>query len=165
MLRFESAGHKWWNKPLVSFRDRPVPAELAVLSIELGAGESGAWMNSRGTDSGVVDIATENDTYVTQRVALPAFVSAALKHIYRTAQIARGCPDIVIWNSDTKRVRLVEVKCPHWDKPSKEQEMFLQAAESAGISAKIVEWEFRDARQGAAADRPASAVNTKLPIP
>jgi hypothetical protein len=75
MLQFESAGQKWWNKPLVSFRERPVPAELAVLTIELGAGESGVWMNSRGIVSGVVDIAAENNTYVTRRVALPAFVS------------------------------------------------------------------------------------------
>ena len=61
----------------------------------------------------------------------------------------------MIWNADTKRIRLVEVKCPHWDKPSKEQEMFLQVAESTGVSAKIVEWEFH--QQGTPADCPASA--------
>jgi hypothetical protein len=47
LLRFESAGCKWWRKPLARFGKRLLPAELAILARELRAGESGVWLNSR----------------------------------------------------------------------------------------------------------------------
>jgi len=147
ILKLEPARHEWWNKPLVIFGGRTIPAELAILALELSAGEKGAWMNSRGTTSGVVDLTTSPEgsahgKYVTRRTSLPDFVSERLKRMFQAAQIKRGCPDLVIWNEDSKRMRLVEVKCPHWDRPTKEQELFLKAAEKAGILVKIVEWGF-----------------------
>ncbi len=143
MLKFRSAGCKWWNKPLVLFKGRPLPAELAILSLEMGSDELGAWLNSRGTKSGVVDLLTAelDSSYRTQRIQLPAFVSSILANLYDVAQVAKGCPDLVIWNPLASVVRLVEVKCPHWDKPSAEQEQFLCTAKSVGVNAKIVEWE------------------------
>jgi hypothetical protein len=144
VLQLESGECKWWNKPLVRFGGRLIPAELAILSRELHPGEKGVWLNSRGTNSGVADlVSSKKGKYITKRVPLPAFVSALLTRIYSQANVKRGCPDLVIWNSETKRIRLVEVKCPHWDRPSQEQKQFLQAAESSGILAKIVEWEFQ----------------------
>lgn len=144
LLRFESAGCKWWRKPLVRQDERSLPAELAILGRELCAGESGAWLNSRALDSGVADlISTEFGGFKTKRVPLPAFVSGQLKRLYLKANGKKGCPDLVIWNLKTKKMRLVEVKCPHWDRPSQEQKQFIEAAESAGIGAKIVEWEFQ----------------------
>jgi hypothetical protein len=149
ILKLEPASHKWWNKPLVSFGGRALPAELAVLALELSPGEKGVWMNSRGTANGVVGLTTSPEgsahgKYVTQRISLPGFVSEMLKRMYQVAEVKRGCPDLVIWNEDSKQMRLVEVKCPRWDRPSKEQELFLKAADKAGIPAKIVEWEFHE---------------------
>lgn len=66
-----------------------------------------------------------NGKYVTRRISLPDFVSETLKRTYEAAEVKRGCPDLVIWNEDSKQVRFVEVKCPHWDRPTKEQELFL----------------------------------------
>jgi len=78
----------------------------------------------------------------TVRRQLPEFVSRALDEIYRDAQLARGCPDLVIWNPNTSTVRLVEIKCPHWDRPSREQKEFMLTAEKKGIVTQVVEWEF-----------------------
>lgn len=146
ILRFESAKQKWWNKPLIIFKGRVLPAELAILSLELGPGESGAWMNSRGIVSGVVDLQSSSgiskSALSTKRASLPGFVSEMLFQIFETANLKRGCPDLVIWDEQARRVRFVEVKCPHWDKPTREQEMFFKAAGDAGIDSKIIEWEF-----------------------
>ena len=49
----------------------------------------------------------------------------------------------MLWNSRSKRVRLVEVKCLQWDATSREQERFLRVANAAGIPAKVASWEFR----------------------
>jgi len=54
VLKLEPASHKW-NKPLVIFGGRALPAELAILALKLSVGEKGAWMNSRDTANGVVD--------------------------------------------------------------------------------------------------------------
>ena len=146
LFQFESAGCKWWRKPLVRHDKRTLPAELAILARELCAGESGAWLNSRGLDSGVADlISIKLGEFKTKRVPLPSFVSERLKQLYIKANVKKGCPDLVIWNSKTQGMRLVEVKCPHWDSPSPEQNKFIEAAESSGIGAKIVEWEFQRA--------------------
>ena len=148
MLQFEPADAKWWGKPLVLFNGRHIPAELAVLSRELQAAESGAWLNSRGTKSGVVDLIPDDarGSYRTRRVSLPTFVSKTLDHLYQVAEVDAGCADLVIWNVQTRHVRLVEVKCPHWDRPSAEQEQFLRIAKSLGMAASIVEWEFAAAQ-------------------
>lgn len=142
-LRFKSAGSKWWQKPLALHQGRQLPAELIILQGELGAGEHGAWLNSRGLKSGVADLITSGQKGLkTYRVPLPAFVSTILKHLYEKANVKKGCPDLVIWNITTKSMRLVEVKCHDWDRPAPEQLLFIQAADSIGIGAKIVEWEF-----------------------
>ena len=145
VLKFESGKCKWWNKPLVIYSGRLLPAELVVLSMELRPGETGAWLNSRGSASGVADlVGPMKGKYSTKRVPVPTFVSEQLKRMYSQANVKRGCPDLVIWNPETEHVRLVEVKCPHWDRPSREQKQFIHAAESSGILAKIVEWEFKE---------------------
>jgi hypothetical protein len=142
-LRFQSAGSKWWQKPLALHQGRHLPAELIILQNELGADEHGAWLNSRRIKSGVVDLMSSRQKGLkTRRVPLPAFVSKSLQHLYEKANVRRGCPDLVIWNITTKSIRFVEVKCPHWDQLTPEQLLFIQAAESIGIGAKKVEWEF-----------------------
>ena len=144
MLRFERATERWWNKPLVSLSGRILPAELAVLEAELAPGESGAWMNSRGTITGAVDLVFTGTrpAFRTRRIELPEYVSSVLRDVYKRANLKRGCADLVIWNTVSHEVRLVEVKCPHWDQPSREQRIFLQAAEEMGLESSIVEWEF-----------------------
>ena len=136
------------EEALVVFNGRSLPAELVILFMELSAGENGVWLNSRQLQSGVVDLIASPETtgsYVTRREPLPSFVAEALKRLYQATGVKRGCPDLVIWNVRTRKIRLVEVKCPHWDRPTKEQELFLRAAQTAGVPAKIVEWEFRGA--------------------
>ena len=144
MLRFERAPERWWNKPLVSISGRILTAELAVLEAELGPGESGAWMNSRGTTTGAVDLIVSGTrpAFKTRRIGLPDFVSSVLRDIYKQANLKWGCADLVIWNAASREMRLVEVKCPHWDKLSREQRIFLQVAEEMGIESSVVEWEF-----------------------
>ena len=73
-------------------------------------------------------------------------MSEALAGIYEASGLRKGCADLVIWDVDTRAVRLVEVKCPHWDRPSVEQEKFLETARGMGIPASIVEWEFASPR-------------------
>jgi hypothetical protein len=58
--------------------------------------------------------------------------------------LAKGCPDLVIWNASLEQFRFVEVKCPLWDRPSNEQNEFMAYARSRGVSAEIVEWVFED---------------------
>ena len=147
MLQFEPAGTKWWNKPLVRHRGKNLPAELVVLQTELQFEEAGVWLNSRGTSTGVSDlIRTETEDgefkYKTLRIEVPEFVSDAIKLAYSTSGLTKGCPDLVIWNSGTLDIRFIEVKCPHWDRVSKEQVEFIQIAEEQGVNTKIVEWEF-----------------------
>jgi hypothetical protein len=77
--------------------------------------------------------------YRTVRAPLPSEVSDILGHLYQLSGLVKGCPDLVIWRG--LKVRLVEVKCPHWDKPSAEQQQFLSVATAAGLPTKVVEWE------------------------
>jgi len=85
-----------------------------------------------------------NKKYQTVRVPLPEYVTSMLSSIYAAANLKKGCPDLVLWNTKRKTVRFVEVKCPHWDSPTSEQNVFLKAAKSLGANGKIVEWEFTD---------------------
>lgn len=145
-LRFAKADAHWWRKPLVMHGGRATTAELAILDMELGAGEQGVWLNSSGAKSGVVDLVadrtSEADSLGTRRVQLPTFVSRLLEKLYIGANSTKGCPDLVIWCTDPPDIRLVEVKNPGWDKLSREQEQFISIAAAAGIHTKLVEWEF-----------------------
>ena len=119
-----------------------MPAELVILRSLLGPNEEGAWMNSRGRKSGVVELEwTPEGKAKAIRRKLPDFVSSALDEIYQAARLARGCPDLVIWNLSTRKLRLVEVKCPHWDRPSDDQHAFMRIATEKGIPTQVVEWE------------------------
>ena len=90
----------------------------------------------------------------TKRAALPGFVSDALTAIYEKSGLRKGCADLVIWDQASQRLRLVEVKCPHWDRPSVEQAKFMQVALDMGMTTSIAEWEFV-ASASHAADRAA----------
>ncbi len=148
MLSFRKANVYWWRKPLVLTGNRALTAELAVLASELGEGEQGVWLNSRGRTSGAIDLVPRSTrlgaSFETRRVPLPPFVTSVLERLYAQAQVAKGCPDLVIWRAVPQSIRLVEVKCPHWDATSAEQERFLSAAAALDIPAKVVEWEFCD---------------------
>ncbi|MDQ6892658.1 MAG: VRR-NUC domain-containing protein [Acidobacteriota bacterium] len=123
-----------------------MPAELAVLAAELSPNESGAWSNSRGLSGGVVELqrdqADPNLAFRTRRIPFPEFVVSGLSEIRRAAGADKGCPDLVIWRTDQRSFRLVEVKCPHWDTPTREQIGFMCEATRRGIPTKVVEWEF-----------------------
>jgi hypothetical protein len=143
MFRFARSAQRWWNKPLVDHAGDHLPAELVILPSLLKPGEEGAWMNSRGRLSGVVALQRSEEGKVrTLRRKLPSFVSRTLGEIYEKARLARGCPDLVIWNESTQQLRLVEVKCPHWDRPSSHQQEFMRVAAKRGVSTEVVEWEF-----------------------
>lgn len=147
MHRFKKSPDRWWQKPLVIHNGRSLPAELAVLDIEKGAREEGVWLNSRGTKTGVIDLVHShengNSTYRTKRVGLPDFVTVLLEKIYADSRLKKGCPDLVFWMPDTEAVRFVEVKCPHWDAPTPEQDEFMTFCKVLNSSATIVEWEFQ----------------------
>jgi hypothetical protein len=146
VLQFQPAQVIWWQKPLVRVDGRILPAELAVLAIELDPLERGVWMNSRGTRSGVVDLvpvtAGGGSAYATRRAPLPSFVARALASIYRRARLVKGCPDLVIWHLERNTFRLVEVKRAHWDAVTTEQERFMRAAARDEVRTSVVEWEF-----------------------
>lgn len=140
MIKFEPANRKWWNKPLVKFEGKVMPAELAVLKTVLKSNEEGAWLNSRGTKTGVVGFSLNPPRTV--RSHLPKPVSTTLAKLYAATGLSKGCPDLLIWNKDGKSLRFVEVKNPHWDRPSEEQKTFLRIAQQKGFRTYILEWEF-----------------------
>jgi len=143
MLRLVKANVTWWRKPLVLVDGRCLPAELAVLSQTLRDGEDGAWINSRGTDTAAVDLIRRPDgKFATVRAKLPDFVQERLKSFYDHPEVAKGVFDLVIWHISDKKVRFVEVKCPHWDRPTPEQKRFAELANEWGIETHIAEWEF-----------------------
>jgi len=100
-------------------------------------------MNSRGTSAGVVDLVRRGSSYSTRRENVPEFVRSALKAIYRTAKVRRGCPDLVIWHRQRKRLRFVEVKGPG-DRIRDEQRGFMRTARRQRIATKVVVWVFGD---------------------
>jgi hypothetical protein len=87
-------------------------------------------------------VPTAREEFKTQRVQLPEHVAAVLESLLTETGLSKGVPDLVIWSSRTRSVQFVEVKCPHWDRPTHEQSVFLQAASARGIESRIVEWEF-----------------------
>ena len=144
---FKPANQTWWKKPLVQYADGAIPAELAMLRAELSAGEQGVWINSRGTQTGVVDLiptrASGGPSFATRRERLPQFISETLRDIYRKSGLSKGCPDLVIWDLKTQGIRFVEVKWRNRDRTSIEQEAFLKAAKTRGLLTVIAEWDFR----------------------
>jgi hypothetical protein len=50
--------------------------------------------------------------------------------------------NILFSNTVTAQCRLVEVKCPAWDRVTPEQEKFMKRARSLGIEIQTVEWKF-----------------------
>lgn len=143
MIRLRKSAERWWQKPLAEVGGRPIPAELALLSLELRPGESGAWLNSRGTRTGVVDIMrTVGGKFQTVRIPLPSHVGDLLSSLYKETGLPGGASDLVIWGEASESVRFVEVKCPHWDKPSQAQTHFHDALSRRGIDVHVAEWEF-----------------------
>lgn len=146
MLRFSRSAQRWWNKPLVQHAGQHLPAELVILSLILRPEEEGTWMNSRGRVSGVAGLdLVDGEKRRTIRRSLPDFVSQALGEVYQEAGLTRGCPDLVIWNIHTRTIRLIEVKCPHWDRPSHDQQAFMRVAAWRRIPTEVIEWEFSGA--------------------
>ena|SRR5215471_6713376 len=152
MLRFPRAEAYWWRQPLVRVRRRSLPAELAVLALELGAAEQGSWLNVRPKASGIVELlplsTRRGPSFRPRREPLPFFVVATLEDIYHRAGLDRGCPELVIWRTDREHFRLVAVKRrselrrdqKKWDVA---RQRFIEMAWQHGISTKFVEWEFR----------------------
>ncbi len=143
LRRFVSAHKTWWRKPLVYHKRRVLPAELAVLALDLRRGERGVWMNSRGTSRGLVSLVPRGRAYTTRLEAIPEFVASILKDIYRTLKVKSGCPDLVIWHSRRKRLRFVEVKGPG-DRIRDAQRRFIRIAGHHRIATKVAVWTFRD---------------------
>ena len=144
MYIFHKAHEKWWQKPLIRTDDRALPAELVVLNLELGEGEDGVWINSRGTKSGVYDLELVDGKLQTIRKNLPQFISKFLADTYKSNILAKGCPDLVIWSTKSVSFRFVEVKCPKWDRLGKEQKAFIAHATNKNIETTIAEWVFDD---------------------
>jgi hypothetical protein len=145
IIKFLKSRQKWWQKPLADVGGRLIPLELAILELSLKPGEVGAWLNSRSRRSGVDDLTLDaKGSFRTNRIPLPDFVGEFLDRLYTSTGLAKGCPDLVIWDAATQRVRLIEVKCPHWDRPSREQIAFIEAAAELGIETAIAEWEFSE---------------------
>ena len=140
---FRKSDERWWQKPLVLIDGRSLPAELVVLRRQVQEGEEGVWLNSRGTKTGVADLRRDaSGNFVTVRIPLPDFVATRLHELYELTGPMKGAPDLVIWNVSNSSVRFVEVKCPDWDSPSDEQEIFLAEAARRGSTCSIVEWVF-----------------------
>jgi hypothetical protein len=152
MISFKKSKTTWWQKPLVIINGRSLPAELAVLSINLKKDEQGVWINSRSSKSGAIDLERHETGFKTKRIEIPLFVTSTIERIYKTTANRKGCPDLVIWNAQTKNIRFVEVKCPHWDRVREGQKEFIQEAKNIGKETKIIEWEFLNAQHAAAAD-------------
>jgi hypothetical protein len=143
LRQYPKSPETWWQKPLVDCLPNPKPAELLVLRDELRTGESGAWLNSRSTTTGVVDLVRRHDGgFQTVRVNLPGYVSEVLSELYQITRLTKGAPDLVVWSEADRGVRFIEVKCPHWDKVSVQQSTFLRAATDFGCVTSVVEWEF-----------------------
>lgn len=143
---------KWWNKQLILVDGAPTVAELGVLDANLRQGESGVWLNAssrkwmnrpRVKHTGVIGLKGDSSKpsgFSTIRIPIPEAVIGRLIEIYSLAGIARGCPDLVLWDHNASRIRLIEVKCPAWDRLTADQVSFLNAARELGIDAEVREW-------------------------
>ncbi len=146
MRRYERSEHRWWNKPLVRYDNRHLPAELVVLAESLDRGEDGAWLNSRGTETGVSGLEQITpERFKTLRTVLPRFVQECLVSLYDHPKVLKGVYDLVVWREADEQVRFIEVKNPHWDQPTPEQLYFADVAAGRGIRTEVIEWEFVDA--------------------
>ena len=151
-LRFRKAKLWWWRKQLVSERGVALPVQLAVLRRELSVGEQGVWMNARERTSGIVELRPYEKGgkphFRPRREALPFFVASKLEAIYVAGQVAKGCPDLVIWREDPETVKLVDVRGPDWKETTKlrrtERERFIEAAARLQVPTRIVMWRVAD---------------------
>lgn len=142
-IRLEPAGINWWSKPLAMVEGRPLPAELVILRMTLRAGEAGAWLNSCGTKTGVIDLAERGTGHFeTLRIDLPGHVQACLRSFYEHPEIRNGMYDLVIWSRLSESIRFVEVKCPKWDRQSAAQRRFAMLARERGLEVDVAEWDF-----------------------
>ena len=143
MYRFKPAGAVWWQKPLVLFENQSVPAEIAILRSELKRGEAGIWKNSSSLSTGVIDLRTSAaSSFETVRIQIPASITTVLRDLYKVAGLSKGCPDLVVWRKSDARVRFIEIKRKGHDSITKEQEQFISAAQSAGVSVRTIYWDF-----------------------
>ena len=143
MLKLSRSVHSWWQKPLIMEGDKSLPAELVILNRMMEYDEEGAWLNSRGTTTGVYDlIEYEPGKFRTIRCNLPDFVQGCLRTFYDHPDIDKGVFDLVLWRNSDKRIRFIEVKCPHWDRQTPEQISFSEVVRERGIKTEVVEWEF-----------------------
>jgi hypothetical protein len=144
MYFFQNARQSWWQKPLVVYDGRVLPAELAILQLEKKSREDGVWINSRGTKTGAYDLVSVEGKFKTLRKQLPQECSSFLEDTYKYGDLAKGCPDLVIWDKTSIAFRFVEVKCPKWDRLSSEQIAFISHAQQRSIDTQIAEWLFKD---------------------
>jgi len=143
MLQLTQSDKKWWQKPLAEENGKYLPAELVVLKRVIRKGEDGAWLNSRGTKTAVIDLVQdEKGNFRTVRISLPAYVHECLEQLYAHPEVAKGVFDLVIWRDSDQAIRFVEVKCPHWDRLTPEQKRFSELANDRHIETGIAEWEF-----------------------
>jgi hypothetical protein len=143
MLKLSRSEKTWWQKPLAEVEGRYLPAELVVLQHEVREGECGAWLNSLGIKTGVIDLAEDRDgRFKTVRITLPKYVQECLKEIYSHPELSKGVYDLVIWNDSEQTIRFVEVKCPQWDHQTAQQKRFSELANERNIQTDIAEWKF-----------------------
>lgn len=152
MHAFELAQATWWNKQLILVDGMPTVAELGVLAANLRQDETGVWLNASsrawmnrptGSHTGVIGLVAEASKpsgFSTIRVSIPGAVIGQLTAIYSHAGIDRGCPDLVLWDHNASRIRLIEVKCPAWDRLTADQVSFLNSARELGIEAEVRDW-------------------------
>ena len=70
-------------------------------------------------------------------------VSASKEDVHNAiSKIDKGVFDLVLWRNSDKRIRFIEVKCPHWDRQTPEQISFSEVVRERGIKTEVVEWEF-----------------------
>jgi len=145
VIQFSRANAYWWRRPLVRLDSRTLPAELAVLSLELQPSENGAWLNAPTKASGIVDFqpVPSGLTYRAIRKPLPLFVVATLERINQQVGLGSDYSYLLIWRADRESVRIVEVK---WSGAQRRRNRvpFADAAGSLGIPTTIVEWQFVD---------------------
>jgi hypothetical protein len=110
MYKFIASNRRWWNKPLVEWKECHLPAELVILKLKKSEWTNGVWLNSTKLNSGVVDLVEADESFAAQRVELPEYVKDSLSRIYQLAGVSKGCPDIVLWDSTSNAIHLVEVK-------------------------------------------------------
>ncbi|MEP1471756.1 MAG: VRR-NUC domain-containing protein [Halieaceae bacterium] len=142
MYLFSKSSERWWNKPLVVWNCKSIPAELAVLNIQLETWPNGAWLNSTKLSTGVVDLVGQEASRKVERIPIPNWVKERLSQIYEQASVSKGCPDVVVWNEDTRAIHLLEVKRYKKDRLSVDQKRYMEVAPQMSVSSEVIEWDY-----------------------